>query len=368
MTASIFYAWWQLCFCAFAVLGLLAIYWHIGRKQGDHAQIWLTLSVLCWSISGGSDLLFQYFASITKPETALLQSGSRSILSLFNSLFILMALPGFRYLPKRLEPIVQTNVWWLIIGLPFLFSLLPTISAMASQQTSNFVSQLDVYYAILTLALLGSVLWTSFLRRGLTALAYLSIFCILITFTAQLLKLTNLQVNEDLFSAIFKSCLIMLFFALALSWVKELMEQLLPEAHRIKLTLSHQKMAGGRTIYQLQLGGIDRQMVHHIVLSKAHFELLHKFSKAKLDGSDWLEIRPKNESRTQKQYDIKDYNEIKRLMEAILDGVFGKGAWTKNHHFQPLQNTFFERSDKRDRKIRLRVPIKNIKLQIPVNQ
>ena len=243
------YGWWQLSVCLFAFVALLAIWWHIGRKQNDFGQVWLALSVLCWSFSGGIEVYFgkqlqRERQEVTTEVNALLEGsaevisheivdlrdtyrkiktdqtqslffldGSRSILSLFNSLFILLALPWFRYMPRRIEPIVKSRYWHFIVGLPFLFSLLPTLSKMISGR--SLVSELDVYYAALTLGFLGAVLWESFAKRRLRVLAWLSLICILITFIAQLYKLTDRNINLTLFSAIFKTSLIMIFFALA---------------------------------------------------------------------------------------------------------------------------------------------------------
>ena len=213
-----FYGWWQFAVCLFAFLALMAIWYHIGRKQKDVGQVWLGLSILCWSFSGGLEVL-----SPTNPN---LLEGGKSILSLLNSLFILLALPWFKYLPDLLQSTIQSKNWKLLFGLPFVFSLLPTIRLMISGESSSMMSELDVYYSILTLALLGMVLWETFQKRRLPLLAYLSVICILITFIAQLYKLTNHQANQSLLSAIFKATLIMIFFALALSWVKELSESL----------------------------------------------------------------------------------------------------------------------------------------------
>ena len=147
-----FYGWWQLTVCAFAFVALMAIWWHIGRRQQDTGQVWLALSVLCWSISGGVELIY---ANVLPDEPAYLLDGWRSILSLGNSLFILMALPWFRYLPQRIEAIIKSSYWSYIIGLPFLFSLLPTISKMISGKSITLINELDVYYAILTLIFWG---------------------------------------------------------------------------------------------------------------------------------------------------------------------------------------------------------------------
>ena len=74
---------------------------------------------------------------------------------------------------------------------------------------------------------------------------------------------------------------------------------------------------------------------------------------------DWLEIKPKNFD-VSKDYDINDHNELKRLLEALLNGLFGKKNWTKDKHYEPLKTTLFEMSENRERKIRLRIPKENI--------
>ncbi len=82
-----YFGMWQQVTCLFAFVGLMSIWYHIGRKNGDYGQVWLALSILCWSISGFVDSNAFY-------ESQLIQlNGWKSILSLCNSLFILLALP-----------------------------------------------------------------------------------------------------------------------------------------------------------------------------------------------------------------------------------------------------------------------------------
>lgn len=392
-----FYGWWQLVVCLFGFLALMAIWWHIGRKQNDFGQVWLALSVLCWSVSGGIELYYSYlwqeesralFAQLQQlasdantATSAELQAvgqqllkveqgqlgntfqldGWRSILSLFNSLFILLALPWFRYLPRRIESIVQSRYWHFIVGLPFLFSLLPTVSTMFFGQTPAAISELDVYYATLTLGFLGLVLWESFAKRRLRFLAWLSLACICITFVAQLYKLTDRSIDLTLFSAIFKTSLIMIFFALALSWVKELAENVIPEAKHLFLQLKVQKTERGRLAHMVNIKGLPGSEERRITLTPTTFDLLLAFAKKRLGAEDdWLEIKPKGETRSNRVYDINDYNEIRRLLTALLDGIFGKNNWARNQHLVPLKDQLFELSSKRERKIRLAIPPENI--------
>ena len=364
-----FYGWWQAVVCLFAFLGLMAIWYHIGRKQKDVGQVWLALSILCWSLSGVGDIIYSYNwsdQSGVSTSSGIVNSGIidgwRSILSLLNSLFILLALPWFRYLPEKIKPIVTSKYWTIIIGVPFLFALIPTLSRLWLSNELSMVSELDVYYATLTLIFLGWVLFESFARRRLLFLAYLSIICILITFIAQLLKLSSSDINLTLFSAIFKTTLIMIFFALALSWVKELAENIIPSPSQLFISMIRKRTAEGKYENKVEINGFPGINSRLIKLTPQVYELLYTFIQKKKEGDLWLEIKPKNESRTTKTYDIKDYNEIKRLLSGILDGIFGKGNWTNELHYNPLKESLFELPEKRGRKIRLSIPADHLNI------
>jgi hypothetical protein len=355
----IFYGWWQLSVCLFAFCALIAVWRHIGKKQHDFGQVWLALSVLCWSISGAFEVYFAHHSEVN----SFIIEGWRSIWSLSNSLFILLALPWFRYLPKPLEPVIKSKYWMYIVGLPFLFSFLPTVSKMVSGKTLAIISELDVYYAVLTLIFLCAVLWESFVKRRLKALAWLSIICIVVTLIAQFYKLSGSSINLTLFSAIFKTSLIMIFFALALSWVKELSENILPEIEYLKLQFLKEKNEQGKLEQVVFISGLPGTDKRKVLLTPALFDLFFIFASRKKAGTnEWLEIKPKSPVGSEKNYDIKDYNELKRLLAALLDGLFGKGNWTQEQHAKPLKSLLFEMSENRERKIRLRIPKENLHL------
>lgn len=357
----LFYGWWQFFVCLFAFSALIAIWWHIGKIQKDYGQVWLALSLLCWSFSGLFEVIF--INNGWFDDQIVVQDGLRSLCSLFNSLFILLALPWFRYLPQRFETIIKSKNWKYIIGLPFIFSLLPTLSKMISNSAVGVISELDIYYSIFTLLFLGFILWESFTKRNLKGLAYLSAISILITFLAQILKFTGISINMILLTAIFKTTLIMIFFALALSWVRELSENIIPSPNRLFLSLFKIKNAQ-KYDHILELKGLLDKEGRTIRLSPSSYDLLNKFVKARISTREqWLEIKPKNESRTNKEYQIHDHNEVKRLLSGLLDGIFGKNSWTRDQHEHILKETLFEQSTKRDRKIRLRVPPENLEVE-----
>ncbi len=354
----LFYGWWQLVVCLLAFLGLMSVWWHLGRRQGDTGQVWLALSILCWAVSGGIELLFVYWPPNDNGQLYL--DGFRSMLSLLNSLFILISLPWFRYIPKPIAPLIKSSFWRIVVGLPFLFSLLPTVSRMVSGNQSTFITELDVYYSILTLLFLGYVFWETFEKRRLKLLGWLALITVLITFFAQLYKMTGHQVNTILFSAIFKTSLIMLFFAMAISWVKDLMSALIPSSpDQIFLHLVRRRETGNKIEHLLYLKGIPGKE-HPIPLTNSAFQLLHLFIEKKKNGAGWLEIKPKQDSREGLSYDINDHNEIKRLVKGILDGLFGKQQWTKDQHENPLKQVLFESSQEGTRKVRLAIPSENM--------
>ena len=152
----------------------------------------------------------------------------------------------------------------------------------------------------------------------------------------------------------------MIFFALALSWVKELVENVIPPSEMLSLSLARKKNDEGKFSHRVHIEGLPGDGRRSVRLTPALYELLTSFAeKRKGDSNDWLEVKPKNAIRS-RTYDIQDYNQIKRLIHALLDGLFGKGNWTRNKHEEPLKEALFEWSQDRDRKIRLRLPKSNI--------
>ncbi len=129
------------------------------------------------------------------------------------------------------------------------------------------------------------------------------------------------------------------------------MENVIPGPNTIFLTLIQPSQS-------IRIAGISVNTCE-INLSKNNYELIKKFTTTNTDAFSWLEIKPKQQIPG-KSYDIKDHNQVKRLLQNILDGVWGKGAWTNNHHYLPLKDAFFEMSENRDRRIRLRIPVNNV--------
>ena len=338
------FGWWQFAVCLFAFAALMTIWWHLGRKKGDHGQVWLAISVLCWSLSGLGEVY--YSQTILQAEYIELSKSNlaslKSILSLSNSFFILMALPYFRYLPGRFNSIIASEFWKFIVGIPFVLAIAPIIAKHAFGRQYNFINDLDVYYSILTLIFLGAVLWESFARRNLKLLSILSLICIVVTFVAQLFKPIDNTINQLIFSAIFKSCLIMIFFALALSWVKEIVEK----ANLVKqIVFDPTKMFVQMDKPHAIIHGMGDNQTHQVKLTHKQFSLLSSLIERRLRDvpkEQWLSIKPKN-APPEKHYDIPHENDITRLLEALLDGIFGKGEWDKKNVLPDFRKSLLKR-------------------------
>ena len=138
-------------------------------------------------------------------------------------------------------------------------------------------------------------------------------------------------------------------------------ENIIPNFKQLHLEF-RKKERGSTDRNLIVLSGIPKVGLEPIQLSPANYNLIKKFAlRRKNNEEGWLEIKPKEIIK--KEFDIKDHNEIKRFISAFLDGLFGSGSWTKEQHFVPLKEALLELSDKRERKIRLRLQPKQITIE-----
>lgn len=325
----LFYGYWQIVICCFAFLALLSIWRHITKnlapKQRDYGLVWLSLAILVWALSGTLEVF--YGTNLTDSQFALTRyEGLKSMLSIFNSAFILLALPRFKHVPASIRPVVQSDSWrWLVFstfGFSAVLTLLMLMGVLIPKRIT-LISSVDLIYAIFTLFFLGLTLWASFAKRGLKILAYLAVISIAFTLAAQILKLGESDFLKILLNCSFKTILIVLFFALALSWVEELGKNtLLPSAKTLQLHLYTRKNKAHKLEYLSLLRLPAFAFQQEISFTEKPFQLLLHFAeKRKMGGPDggWLEIQPK--TAVKRDYDIKDYNEIGRIIDTILPKI-----------------------------------------------
>lgn len=364
----LFYGYWQIVICCFAFLALLSIWRHITKnlapKQRDYGLVWLSLAILVWALSGTLEVF--YGTNYTNSQFDLTRyEGLKSMLSIFNSAFILLALPRFKHVPASIRPVVQSDSWrWLVFstfGFSAVLTLLMLMGVLIPKRIT-LISSVDLIYAIFTLFFLGLTLWASFAKRGLKTLAYLAVISIAFTLAAQVLKLGNSDFLKILLNCSFKTILIVLFFALALSWVEELGKTtLLPAVKTLQLNLYTRKSKTHKLEYLSLLNLPALAFQQEISFTEKPFQLLLRFAeKRKMEGPDggWLEIQPK--TAVKRDYDIKDYNEIGRIVDTILPELADLQSPPIDK--TALKEMLFEYG--KSRRIRLRVSPEDIRLPI----
>lgn len=325
----LFYGYWQMVICCFAFLALLSIWRHITKgllpKQRDYGLVWLSLAILVWALSGTLEVYYATDFTDSQFDPTLYE-GLKSMLSILNSAFILLALPRFKHIPITIRPVVQSDSWrWLVFstfGFSAVLTLLMLMGVLIPKRIT-LISSVDLIYAIFTLFFLGLTLWASFAKRGLKILAYLAVISIAFTLAAQILKLGDSDFLKILLNCSFKTILIVLFFALALSWVEELGKAtLLPSAKTLQLKLQTRRSNSHKLEYLSVLSIPALAYQQEISFTEKPFQLLLRFAeKRKEEGVNggWLEIQPK--TAVKRDYDIKDYNEIGRIIDTILPNL-----------------------------------------------
>lgn len=366
-----FFGWWQLTVGIFAFVALISIWQHITKDQEkgkkDLGLAWLSLAVLVWAISGIVEIFYaQSFTStgLPNPETDDFYKGIRSIISMANSALILLALPCFKHSPVIISKYIKSAAWRLLVITIFVFGVLVNLlmlTELIAPKNPALIYSLDVAYAVFTLIFLGLTLWASFEKRGLKNLAYLSAICIICTLIAQISKLNFSDFLQIFFSCTFKTILIMLFFALALSWAEELSKPFMPKSSDIHLVFLKKKNNLKKFEYSIILTIPPIIQTQKITFTEKPFELFLKFAQKRKQEDEnqngWLEIQPKSDKAG--NYDLKDYNQINRILDHILNQINGQDNWTADGDRKPLKNALF---DYQNRKIRLRVDPKNITL------
>ena len=368
-----FFGFWQIAVCLFSFVALFSIWRHLTKNQEnsdkDYGLLWLSIAVLTWAFSGVVEVLFAEHLAVFSNQNANFGAfnatpyeGLKSILSLLNSAFILLALPCFKHIPKAIRPFLKSHSWNLVVGITFLFSVVMTIGIIVGvfvPKTTSWVYGIDVFFALFTIFFLTLILWESFDKRNLRALAVLSACCIFFTLAAQFLKLGDTEFWKVFFSCVFKTTLIMLFFALTMSWVEEISRAYLPKPEEMHLVFLKQKLNNHRYEHAIVLSLPPSIQTKKIVFTEKPWQLLRLFAQRRIEEKDsnggWLEMQAK--SSQNRPYDIRDYNEINRILNAILDEIKGDKNWDKEER-SLLRQLLFEYHN--NRKFRLNIPAENI--------
>ena len=363
-----FFGLWQIVIGIFSFVALISVWNYITKENDllkkDYGLLYLSLAVLVWAFSGMVEIFYARSLEAHLLENSSVDGfdktsfeGMRSILSILNSAFILLALPCFKHIPKNINGILQSEAWKWLVGITFLLSALFTAFMLIGITTPvrpTFINSVDSVYGVFTLFFLGYILWASFEKRQLRVLAWLSVLCIAYTLIAQVLKVFETDFWRIFFSCTFKTMLILLFFALVMSWIKELSKTYIPKTNEMFALFEKKKNGNNKFEYSVLLTIPPHIQMKKVSFTEKNYALFLKFAQRKVENKNggWLEIQPKTKALQHKDYDLKDYNEISRILDSILNTAYGTGNWNKEDERKALKEMLFEYDN---RKIRLKV-------------
>lgn len=353
-------AWASACqffICTFATLALVSIWrsgqpWRIrsgiaqpaGRKviasrhhyqnepTRDPAVKWVAWAFAVWAVLGLILWVWRDSREASRWNGAVVDF--RSIASIVNSVFFLLAIGYFDYGPTRLK-FVDAHVRWryIVIGAG-------GIATLVAYSLGGFKKLDPLPKVLLSNIALGFIvvsLFRSFIWRGFLLMAWLVVGAVLLTVWAQLFEVPYfVTLHGDHASELrgvalvtSKAALVILFLTLAFSWAHE-ESALLVEVERIRVFF-----VAGRKIEILMPGANQRIPVE---LTERLFERLHQFARARCakEGDGWLNL---------KDHGL-DHPDLNKIAKAV--GIYPRTLFENHFH----ENGWY----------RLRVPPHNIDL------
>ncbi len=219
------YALSQAAMCLGAAWAILAM-WGRGTpvRAGEAASgprrdvglLWLGAAVGIWGVTG---------ILLLTPTPVATASALRPLLSSANSACLLLFASHLDYGPEPLQRAREWRGWGAAALLGSLGVALLTIALYVALGARSRVAQLpDVLLSGVVLLLYGFGLFRSFLRRGFLSLALLAAIAVALQMAAQLPEITDALVSGDrrwVLNLASKSLTLVLFLALATSWVHE---------------------------------------------------------------------------------------------------------------------------------------------------
>lgn len=205
------------------------------QKRVDKGLVFLSLAMFTWVFSG----IWSYLGVSGELASPTVRQLVRSLFSILNNLFFLLALFYFYYAPSFLyknEKNVQ-RIIYLILGISVLSFLLFQKFGETANNAGIIISFLpDLLLSAFLSALLAVSFYRTFLQRGFKLIAGISVVVIVAIFASQLPEvfayLDNTFVN-NLVRIVSKTSLIAIFLVLATSWVIQLAN--MPKASEMQI-------------------------------------------------------------------------------------------------------------------------------------
>lgn len=194
------------------------------QKRVDKGLLYLSLAMFIWVLSG----IWTYIGLERNFASLEVQQAVRSLFSIFNNLFFLLALFYFSYAPAFLyknEKNVKRMIFFIVVI--SIFSLV--LFQYFGEEPNGIGIKISFLPDLLLSAFLSALLMVSFyktfLNRGFKVIAGISVGVILLMFLSQLPEVFAVfqdDFTNNLIRIIAKTSLIAIFLVLATSWVIQL--------------------------------------------------------------------------------------------------------------------------------------------------
>ncbi|MFK5982487.1 MAG: hypothetical protein QM499_06200 [Flavobacteriaceae bacterium] len=206
------------------------------QKRVDKGLLYLSLAMFVWVISGCWGYVCHQFSF---SESTLYQVGV-NLLSIINNLFLLLALFYFYYAPKFIynnKRNVSIILVLIVVTSIATFGISYSLGATTISEGIKITGIPDLILSGFLCYLLGVSFYRTFAHRGLSIIAIISTFVILLMFTSQLsgvfVNFGNDFSNNHI-KIIAKTSLISIFLVLATTWAIRLASMPKPNEITIK--------------------------------------------------------------------------------------------------------------------------------------
>lgn len=194
------------------------------QKRVDKGLLYLSLAMFVWVLSG----IWTYVGLEGDFASSEVRQAVRSLFSIFNNLFFLLALFYFYYAPAFLynnEKNVKRLIFFIVTISVFSMVLFQYFGEEPNSMGIKISFLPDLLLSAFLSALLAISFYKTFLKRGLKIIAGISVAVILLMFLSQLPEVFSTfqdDFTNNLIRIIAKTSLIAIFLVLATSWVIQL--------------------------------------------------------------------------------------------------------------------------------------------------
>ncbi len=365
-----------LSFFASLILFFIWKYIHNKKKTSDHGILFISLAMFTWFLSA------MLMIVVTNDDINIILNG---LFSTLNSGFLLLAFMYFDHKPIFFSRISSKSQWKNFVMLICILVFIINIASLLYIKITGNVTIVkwavlpDLILSFITVVILGFSLFETFKNRKLVWVGRMSILVVLLIVSTQLIGVCE-EFGYDLFvkrkfdgydislTALFirfiaRALLIIIFFALASSWLFELLHLPRPQDFDFRMYVANDEEKNKLCIeYTLRPNIINRKILLSNSKPTNPYLLLTKFAYHRKYASDeeeqYLIVAPRGVTRgkatplQREKIDIYDHNQMTQIINLLnSEGI------TNMQHGDLFEKTNF-------RQYRLRIHPDNIKIDL----